>query len=489
MQPSQNKTKNQGGAAAENVLVFPKEADRPRLERYDFYDQIYEGNHFAAFRQRGEKDFGEAYNRLRYVVANFGRLSTNIVTDMLFTDKMIFNVQKNQDFLSALIEENNLMMQLYESGLANSRRGDDLIKIRVGPRNPLNPTDPSTVIIEQVPASYYFPQFGTNTPRNVPESHVLAWTFHQNVGSRVECYLHKETHTAGYVFHEIFLYDERQKKIIATANVEDFGFVPVEETGVDRPLVFHVPNVRSGSGYWGDSDYKDLVSLMFALNNRLTKTDNILDKHSDPILAVPPGVIDEEGNVRKEALNMFEVDNETAGFNKPEYIIWNANLDAAFKQIDKLIEMLFMFSETAPASVGLDKAGQAESGRALKFKLLRTIAKRNRKKIYYDQALKDVLFTAQELAQVHKLKVRGIASQEAEQPTIDWGDGVINDTKEMVEEEGSRIDQGTSSRADSISRLDGMTPEDAKAKVKEIDKENALDSPLPTKTTPEETEE
>jgi len=65
---------------------------------------------------------------------------------------------------------------------------------------------------------------------------------------------------------------------------------------------------------------------------------------------------------------MFEMDE--AG-NKPEYIVWNANLDSAMKEIDKMVEFLFMFSETSPDALGLGKGGQAESGRALKMKLLR----------------------------------------------------------------------------------------------------------------------
>jgi hypothetical protein len=302
---------------------------------------------------------------------------------------------------------------------------------------------------------------------------VLIWRFDQNGNS----YLHKETHRPGLIFHEIFRYDPVKEQIIATEKATDFNYPDQEETGVDTSLIFHVPNYRDGD-FFGSSDYRDLEQLMFALNNRITKIDNILDKHSDPILAVPPGVIDEKGKVKKEALNMFEVDNENPGFNKPEYIIWNANLDAAFKEVDKLVDMLYMFSGIAPAStIGDQNGGQAESGRALKFKLLATIRKRNQKKIYYDIVIKEMLETAMELAKEHSIKIDGQSVNEPEKPAINWGDGIINDIQEEIDEEVKRIEAGISSRADAIARLDGTSPDEAAKKVVEIDKEGAITVP------------
>jgi hypothetical protein len=464
--------------AEESPLKFPKQAEVQRISDYDFYDKIYYGDHYAAFSIRAEKDFSEQYSRLRYIVANFGRLISSVMADMLFGEKLTIDLedQKNQDFIDGLIEENKLILQLYESALANSRRGDSVFKLRVGPRNVNDLAAQSSIIIEEQTPAIYFPEFDEKNAKNEPALDVLAWTF--TVGQTV--YLHKESHRPGFITHEIFKYDPQEKKIISEENPEDFGYPALEETKVKRSLVFHIPNVRDGSGFWGASDYKDLISLFFALNNRLTKTDNILDKHSDPILAVPPGVLDEKGKIKRSKLNLFEVDSENPGFNKPEYIVWNANLDAAEKEVDRLIELLFMLAETSPATMGMDKNGLAESGRALKFKLLATIRKRNRKMRYYDQAIKDMLETAQELAIAHGVAVKDVRISKSERPKIDWGDGVINDEVEMVDIAVKRIDAGLSSRADEIAHLDGLTPDEAKDKVEEIDKEEAANLPLTT---------
>lgn len=458
----------------ENPLAFPKKGDLDRIERYEKNDKLYFGDHFEAFSIKTDDQFSKQYAKLRYIVANFPGLMSRVMADMLFGEKIVFDTtnRDNQDFLDNLIRENKLISQLYESALANSRRGDSVFKVRIGPRTD-DPSEKSTIIIEEINPSIYFPALDVNNARYTPKEDVLAWTFKQNG----KTFLHKETHKPGYIFHEIYMYDPERRMIISQMNAQDFGFKDLEETKVDRSLVFHIPNVRDGSGFFGTSDYQDLNSLFFALNNRVTKTDNILDKHSDPILAVPQGVIDENGRVNKSALNMFEVDNENPGFNKPEYIVWNANLEAAFSQIDRLVEMLFMFSEISPSTMGLDKGGQVESGRALKFKLLRTLAKRNRKKMYYDEVIKEMIKTCMELAQAWNIAIDGAKVSTPEVPTIDWGDGIVNDETEMTDNTSTRIADGTLSRADAISRLDGITPEEAKDKVKEIDEVDAIKVP------------
>ena len=476
----------------QDLFKFPKDIDQNRIDQYVHYDSLYLGEHFEAFKIKGEKDFSKQYNKLRYVVANFAGLMSRVMADMLFGEKATFEFKdnNNQKYIDSVIADNQLFTQLYESALANSRRGDSIFKLRTGQLQN-NPSAPEQVIIEEVTPAIYFPVLDINGNRYKPKEDVLAWTFKSNGID----YLHREIHRPGYIFHEIYTYSISERKIIAQVKVEEFGFQEIEETGVDRSLIFHIPNVRDGTGFWGTSDYKDLEQLFFALNNRVTKIDNILDKHSDPILAVPPGVIGEDGKVKKEALGMFEVDNETPGFNKPEYIVWNANLESAEKEIEKLVEMLFLFSEISPASFGLDKNGQAESGRALKLKLIATIRKRNRKIRYYDQVLKDMFEATIQLARARGISTDGVKPGAPERPNIKWSDGVVNDTTEMVDIAVKRIDAGLSSKSDEIARLDDLTPEEAERKAKEIEKENAavqvpsLDKSSDNKEDPEDNQE
>ena len=143
----------------------------------------------------------------------------------------------------------------------------------------------------------------------------------------------------------------------------------------------------------------------------------------------------------------------------------------AFKEIDKLVEFMFMFSETSPDVLGLGK-GQAESGRALKIRLLRILAKRNRKQLYYDQGLKETLLIAQELSKAKGYTVNGVkAKDEPTIPHLKWSDGVVNDAYEDTQVETMKQETGLTSKKRSIMKLEGVEEEGAEDIIKEIDSE------------------
>ena len=121
-------------------------------------------------------------------------------------------------------------------------------------------------------------------------------------------------------------------------------------------------------------------------------------------------------------------------------------------QIDKLLELLMMVSETSPAAFGLEKSGGAESGRALKYRLVRTLAKINRKKLYFDQALKNILYAAQVLDVTW-----GRGNYTPVAPSIEWKDGLPDDEFERAQIEQIRLGTGNTSLQSSVRRSDGLT--------------------------------
>lgn len=449
--------------------IYTEFRDSQRRKNYLMYEELFEGNHFGAFSIQA-KEVTESYARLRYVVCNFAGLISKVAADFLFGEPPTITDEnsENQKFIEALRFENSLDILNYESAISNSYFGDSLFKLRV---------EESKLLLEDTPAVMYFPELDSRNNRAEPKKINLVWlkTY------KGDGYLFVETHdrVAGEIRLRVGKINKKSKGSSGGESVIEFGvenwnktsgdnLLEVTKTGIDRFLIKHVPNPKA-RGHFGLSDYIDIAPLLFSLNNRMTKIDNVLDKHSDPILAVPPGVLDEKGNVRKEAFTMFEFDPDTGA--KPEYIVWNANLDVAFKQIDKLVEFMYMFSETSPEVMGMGKGGQAESGRALKMKLLRTIAKRNRKKLYYDKGVKDVIYTAELLAKEHKLEVMGVKPGTPALPDIKWEDGVVNDEFERTQIATMKIEADIKSRKDAIMELEGVDEEEAKARIEEIDSE------------------
>ena len=459
---------------ANEYLKFPTEEAQARLERYKYNDLLFEGRHFDAFSVKiKDPRYNRDYYALKYIVGNFAGLISKVCADMLFGEPASFSVDKgDQGWLEDLIFENQLHTQNYESALANSRHGDAVFKIRSGL---LNPGDKDmTVIIEDISPQIYFPVLNSSNIRERPRQQELCW----KVSISGKEYLRKEIHEPGLIRNELWLLDGDKVTVEVDIKLFDSTLLPTQKTNIERSLVVHVPNWRDGSRYFGYDDYSDLNSLFYGLNNRMTKTENILDKHSDPILALPEGVLDEEGNVKKEAFNMFEIPTGVgANPAKPEYITWNASLESSFKQIDKITELLYQFSETSPDVFGMGD-NKAESGKALKLRMMRTIAKVSRKKLYYSHALKEVLFVAQEFARANKLKVRGnLIKKESIIPEIVWSDGLPIDDRETLENEQLRLEAGLTTLQDSLIRLDGLDEETAKKKVIEIQSENTVSIP------------
>lgn len=455
----------------EQSNLFPYESAEDRLHDYTVNTQLLEGNHFDAFSIEAA-EFSKEYKRLRYVVANFAGLVAKVSADTLFGEQFNYDAAGNQTFVESLFFENKLYTLLYESSLENAAIGDAVFRISA--------TD-NEIGIETLSPSLWFPHKPKRGTR--VDTHEIAFKETVKTGSDTLHFLVREIHSPGIVETKVYELEAKsdkawQMKIGNQIDIQQYNqfasreYEELVETGIDRPLIVHVPNFRYRTNkVYGDPDFLDIKPLQFALNNRLTKIDNILDKHSDPILAVPDGVLDEQGQVRKDAIGMFEKGDDG---DTPEYIVWNANLEAAFEEVDHLMKFLFMQSEVSPDVLGFGvEGGQAESGRALKMRLLRTLAKRNRKRLYYDQGIKDVLITAQEFAKANGYNSGGVTSKEPEQLEIKWADGVVDDQVEQTDVITAQIEAGLMHPVEAIMILYNVDEQTARQRYAEIQKDQS----------------
>lgn len=456
--------------------MFPDKTSLNRLRKYSSYEKLLEGNHYSAYMSEIGDKFSDRYKYLRYITCNFAGLLSKVMADVLFGEKVTIESPtkdtKEQEFIDALVFENNLDTQLYESALLNSARGDALLRIRV---------EDKQIKIEDINPAMYFPELGNNF-REDPEKKTLAWKeYVENDKGGETVYLIKEIYTPGLIETEVYeMKDRESQEIVKKVDVKEYNNIVNKEyeekikTGIEEIPLVHIPNFRINNRYWGASDYHDLESLFFAINNRITSIDNILDKHSDPILALPEGILDENGEVKKEKLGMVEI---REGGSKPEYIVWNANLEVAFTQIDELIKMIFLMGEISPDVVGLDtKRGSAESGRALKLRMIRTLAKKNRKALYYELGIQKAIQIASQFAKAGN--VVGDVKYKGDEiiPNVIFADGVVDDKVEEIQNETLKLSSGITSKTRAIKTVEDMDDESAKALLEEIkgeDKESA----------------
>jgi hypothetical protein len=407
--------------------------DVKRWADYRRFEQLFEGRHEEAFNLPA----ANARRLQRYLTCNLAGVITKTCADILFGESPRF-VTKDAaagEAIGRITRGTDLRVVGYEGALAASFRGDAVLKVRW--------TD-AGARIEEVPAGLYLPELDPDDVRAVRRV-TLAW-LRQAEG---KTYLRREVHEPGLVHNLLHEVDPNGYAITAAAPLSllyGADAPPAEaETGLPTIPVIHIPNYRTGSHFWGYSDYLGLESLFAALNERMSQVSEVLRKHASPRLAVPQDYIRPDGTVALEDLEVIPFDPQYRP--RPEYLTWDAHLTAAFSEIDRLLEMILLVSESAPAMFGLDKYGVAESGRALKYRLLRTLAKIARKRAYFASGLRQALYLAQCCEVLHG------ARYTPELPEVEWSDGLPNDAQEAANIEQTLLAAGATSLRGSIERL------------------------------------
>jgi hypothetical protein len=124
----------------------------------------------------------------------------------------------------------------------------------------------------------------------------------------------------------------------------------------------------------------------------------------------------------------------------PGYMTWNAQLDAAFKELDYLVGLVFQISETPQWLFGTtlaDNGGgtgtsHTDSG-AIKARFMPILSKVKRIRTHVDKAVRDALWLAMEVENRQMDGVAGFKKYTPVYPKIQWKDGIPRDEKEFAE--------------------------------------------------------
>ena len=449
------------------------EQSQTRLENYKRSRLLFKGKHQDVFERVQAWLDRQADKTLVYVVCNFAGLLSKVSADMLFGEASRFvcgeDDSKEQENLQNIIIDNNLLSLNYEMALSASWRGETIYKARFGKFGDW--ADKEHAIIESASPGIFWPILHGDNVRGL-QGGVFGWV---KTASDDKKYLRIERQLPGQIENELWLLDGSKisRRVPLRLFPEYAELEDIQETGYPGLLFEFVPNWRLDDEFFGINDYYDLEGIFDELNNRVSRISRVLDKHESPRLILPPGIMkyDERTQrwyVEKEDLETLEIDPSAENVGDlPRYLTWDAQLEAAFKQIEKLLELAFMISETSPDAFGLGKdGGRAESGRALKFRLIRLLAKINRKKLYFDQALKNILYAAQYLQAVHG---NGTDPQDVR---IEWKDGLPEDPLEAAQIEGTRTgSKATTSVRSAVRRLDGLTGQELEDELTAIAKD------------------
>jgi len=362
-----------------------------------------------------------------------------------------------EDFLA----DNQFDMQMSEASLRNSSLGDQFIKLYIEEgKIKFTFVEPDIVDIEQKnnkPVSYEVAWEIEKTPDTKKIQRIDStgdMLFNKKKQQKTQySWIQKETYFPGKIRYELFETTagelgrlslnknpdnaeliERARagknyKILIADDVEwnvedeDLIYVIEEYTGIDCMNIIHWPNYRIFSLY-GISEAGLIESLQNAINNRATQVNDIMDKHSDPSMYGNPAYLDNNGNITMSGAARFFPTNP--GDPAPGYLEWGGHVSESMEEINRLVRAMLDNTETAQALLGLDSGG-VESGRALMYKLIRSLNMRERKALYLNQFITNLIMTAQKLKLVW-VDGQGYNSTEELSKEYDWGGKIIKPT-------------------------------------------------------------
>lgn len=437
---------------------YPPQDSIERLARYARLRKVFDGNQIEVYERATEilRDSPHAAQlRKLYIAVNLADILSTKPADLLIGDPPNYesgndDESTEQTALNGYVEENDLNQLIHESATSNGYRGDAWFKTRFGYQTDysellaLGYEIPDSVrmepIIEHVDASCVFPETSRGNVKQFKAVNIATVEWITTRKADIP-YLNVERHIPGFIQYKRF-------RLVPGDLVTRFGapiqtYIIDEEVGTGRAEdlvatklphipVFHAPYKSVDDGWEGIGGMEKLEDTFAAINDRLAQIDFILWKHADPTAYGP----DIEGNTS----NSVQFGGKYIPVVKedvvPGYMTWNAQLDAAFRQLDILISSVFIVSETPQWLFGTVMAGDNKGGTgtshtdggAIKARFMPILTKVKRIRAHYDRALRDALYTCYLFD-----KAFGDYEGEAVYPKIAWKDGLPTDDKAMAE--------------------------------------------------------
>lgn len=420
---------------------WPPPTEAERLNLYANNRLLFEGKHEKVYKD-WVRLLREDQQATLELILNWPKRLTTLFSDLLLGEPPRIKAgdqdSQEQQTVDRIINDNGLYNIAYEVAIDISRYGDGIFKVRYDRR----------AIIESQQPAVWFPVVA---PDNIKEiiAHVLAWTYEVETQERgksvTKKYLKTEIHEKGKI--------TTAKYPIENGIIGSALEYQETETGVDDFLVVPVHNLLTTDRVTGLDDYSDLDSIIQELEIRIAQISRILDKHADPNMYGPASALEQDPTTGQSTFRAggkyFPVDENE---QPPGYVVWDGKLDSAFKEIEILMEQLYILSETTAAAFGQLKSGLAESGTALRRLMMAPLAKVNRIRMRFDPALKKVIKLASQLEKAQGMPGAVILDD----IHIDWNDGLPDDDTEITQNETQRYTAGLSSLESSLRRMYGL---------------------------------
>lgn len=447
--------------------TFPPTSEQSRLNRYAKNKDLFKGEHF------GDATYLDVYRecsrRITRVIGNFEdvisipvllnyqKLISLKIADLVCGEppNITGSNEQEDESIRMACDRSELLSKLYATVIDISRYGDAIHRI-------YKDDESGEFTFTVWDPAEWFPVVSQDGTRRILY-HCLCWTENRSEDPRLpDWYLHAQifdTRKVSNYEHRVYKMDMRTGSI---GKLVEQKIVP---TGLSVCAVFNLKSFSTSDTIFGYDDYDSIDSILSEIMARIGQISIILDKHADPNMTGPTSMLSRNPETGEYYLKTGKFFAVSPGEEQPKYLTWEGQLDAAFKQLELLINQLYIISEMGAAVFGDSNAGsQAISGTAMRFKMVGPLAKARR--------------IANSLTLPVKKLIGAMCSPtvKASNISIEWFDGLPDDPRENIEM--AKLATGTEKLmplVDALMEYFGKSNKEAVAWAKQIYKEMAFE--------------
>ena len=413
---------------------FPPVSEEPRLTRYLQNAALFNGDHFGdpVLRSRDGVDelpidvFLKCSEKISRVIGNFEEVisfPTLLNYQRMMSLKMADLVCGEYPTISGVSSEDNAAIKeardfasfddkLYSTVIDISRFGDAIWRLYYDEHAGKDTFTCWT-------PTQWFPIVAQDGTHSIKQ-HCLVWREDRNANLHdPDWRLHVQIH--GTDAAEIGFYQKREYQLKKDGHtIEKLLSSSTIPTGLDRCAVFHLKAYTVTGSVYGYDDYMNIDSIMAEIMARVGQISAILDKHADPNITGPVSMLDLNPVTGEYKLSTGKFFAVSPGEEQPKYMTWDGQLTSAFKQLEFLVNQLYILSEMGAALLGgQDGSGTAISGTAMRFKMVNPLAKARR--------------IANSMTRSVRYLFASLCPVAVENVSVFWSDGLPDDPRENIE--------------------------------------------------------
>jgi hypothetical protein len=361
---------------------------------------------------------------------------------------------EKQKIWNEIASENNFISVLKEVYIDNSRFGNGIFKIAL---------ENGKVKIFSVSPECWIPVFNNGNINDIL-GHILIFPLEIELNGTLTTCKKIEKHYKGFIENEIWVCQNDEYKYPLSSNeLLDLGFKEIEDYSDYWKdfLIFPVKNTTESDTYFGESDYKNCISIVEELMLTISQNSKIINRHANPKISGSEENLEynPSTNTRIFPNNDFiKVGNDGI---RPEYLTANLQADAIEKHINLLLNFFYIVTKTPPQAYGLDISNNI-SGESLRKIFMAALAKIDDiKQVSFTSVIQKVVKCAMSF---NLTPIKNV--------NIAWGEPIPTDYESLVRTENSRVVAGTQSKLTTIMTLDKVSEDDAIKELSRIEVEN-----------------